>query len=266
VFGTGTDQTLWDYPTPQVDFTAIAADFTSLKSTAQTSGNYFATNGSAVSTRGYHIIFNGNNTFTVKKVNSTTNPNFDPIDGVSTSDNTIIASETTLGTYSIPSTCGLIFVEDDVWVEGTVDKKVTLVAADVTNSGVKPNIILPNNITYTATDGSVGLTAIAENNVLIAANSPQNMTLNGIFVAQTGAFGRNLYDCPSSYEPRGTLTIRGTTVSNLRTGTKWINGCGSDDAGYQTRTDAFDRQLAADPPPFTPVTSTDYQFVDWREK
>jgi hypothetical protein len=91
------------------------------------------------------------------------------------------------------------------------------------------------------------------------------MTLNGIFVAQGGAFGRNLYSCPGTYEPKGTLTILGTTVSNLRTGTRWVNGCSSGDAGYQTRIDAYDRNLSTDPPPFTPQTSTDYQFVDWRE-
>jgi hypothetical protein len=92
------------------------------------------------------------------------------------------------------------------------------------------------------------------------------MTLNGIFVAQGGAFGRNLYSCPSSYEPRGTLTILGTTVSNLRTGTKWMNGCGGSDAGYQTRIDAFDRQNAGNPPPFTPTLSTQWQFVDWQQQ
>jgi len=42
-------------------------------------------------------------------------------------------------------------------------------------------------------------------------------------------------------------------------------GCGSDnEAGYDSRTDAYDRNLLIDPPPFTPHTSTDYQFIDWR--
>jgi len=74
--------------------------------------------------------------------------------------------------------------------------------------------------------------------------------------------------CPNTYEPRGTLTIHGTTVSNDRTGTKWIGGCnnGASDAGYQSRVDAFDRQLSTNPPPFTPVTSTTYEFVNWRQQ
>ncbi|MDB5189661.1 MAG: hypothetical protein JWL82_618 [Parcubacteria group bacterium] len=269
VFGTGPNQTLWSYPSPQVDFSAISANFTSLKTTATATGLFFATNGTTNASRGYHLIFNGNGTVTVKKVNSTTNIQSLPIDNTSstdTTDYTVISSETLLGTYTIPATCGLIYVEDDVWVEGTINTKVTLVAADVLHAGVTPNANLRNNLKYSAYDGTTGLTLIAENNILITADSPNAMTLNGIFIAQGGAFGRNLYDCPSSYEPRGTLTILGTTVSNKRTGTKWINGCNSGDAGYQTRIDSYDRRIATDPPPFTPYTSTDYRFIDWRQK
>lgn len=276
VFGTGSNTNLWSYPTPQVDFGAIAANFTSLKTTASSSGLYFPTNGNATTGgRGYHLIFNGNGTVTVKKVSSATSLNSIPVDGTSNNpvaDYTVISSETTLGTYTIPANCGLIFVEDDVWVEGPINTKITLVAADVTNAGVAPNAVLRGNLTYTAYDGSAGLTLIAENDVLISADSPNTMTLNGIFIAQGGAFGRNLYlnnsqsDCNHTYEPRTSLTILGTTVSNKRTGTKWMNGCSSGDAGYQTRIDSFDRTLSTNAPPFTPSVSTDYQFVDWREQ
>lgn len=271
VWGEGPNQTLWEYPVPQVDFAGMAADFTTLKATATASGIYLSryssgnSNGAAY-WRGYHIIFNGNGTVTVRRVSATTalSPTFlNPLDTV---DRTLINNETLYGTYSIPAACGLIFVEDNVWVEGTVDRKVTIVAANVTTTGVAPNAMLPNNLTYQATDGTDGLTLLAANDVLITPNSPNTMTLNGVFIAQGGAFGRNYYGCPSSYEPRGTLTILGTTVSNLRTGTKWMDGCPSTDAGYQTRIDAFDRKLSTDPPPFTPNISTDYQFVDWRQE
>lgn len=271
VWGAGTNQHLWSYPKPQVDFAAISANFSSLKTTANAYGKYFATNGSATTDGpGYHLIFNTDGTLTVKKVTAVyTNldsiPVYDSSAGYQ-NDYTRIKTETLLGTYTLPATCGLIFVEDNIWVEGTITTKVTLVAADVTVSGVVPDVVLLNNITYQTYDGTDGLTLIAEGNVLISPQSPNDMTLNGIFIAQTGAFGRNLYDCPGTYEPKGTLTILGTTVSNKRTGTKWVNGCGSDDAGYQTRIDSYDRRIATDPPPFTPYTSTDYVFLDWREK
>jgi hypothetical protein len=285
VFGAGPNQTLWSYPTPQVDFAAIAANFATLKTTAQGSGQYYARISSGVTgnngNRGYHLIFNADSTVTVKKVLTETNvPSF-PVDNSSAGspqpDYTLIAGggETTLGTYPISATCGLIYVEDNTWIEGVITGQVTVVAANVVTAGVTPNIMLKNNITYSNPSGVSGLTVIAANDVLITPDSPFNMNLSGVFVAQGGAFGRNyygedptgsFYTCPNSYEPRGTLTIHGTTVSNKRTGTKWMNGCPAGDAGYQTRIDAFDRQLSTNPPPFTPVLSNTFQFVDWRQQ
>ena len=273
VWGAGTNQSLWDYPVPQVDFGGIAADFGSLKTIAVANSSYFPRYSSGTNQnhanywRGYHLIFNGNGTVTVRRVSGTNSLSSNPVNAEDTVDRTLISNESFYTTYTLPADCGLIFVEDNVWVEGVVDRKVTVVAANVTTTGIAPNAMLPDNLTYAASDGSDGLTLLAENNILITPDSPNTMTLHGIFVAQGGAFGRNLYSCPGSYEPRGTLTILGTTVSNLRTGTKWVNGCGWwGDGGYQSRIDAFDRKLSTDPPPFTPTTSTDYEFVDWREQ
>ena len=264
-----------------MDFAGIAANFSTLKSTAVANGIYLPQYSSgnvkgAAYKKGYHLIFNSNGTVTVKRVTAITKlTNVYPVDGSSgyTDDYTLINNETLYQTSTIPSDCGLIFVEDNTWIEGIIPSKVTVVAAGVIDSSFKPDIVLRGNITYAATDGTDGLTVIGAKNILIAPDSPQNMTLNGIFVAQSGAFGRNYYryatggGCNGTYEPRGTLTILGTTVSNLRTGTAWVNGCGTgSNAGYQTRIDAFDRQNATNPPPFTPVTSTQWQFVDWQQK
>ncbi|MBA3789442.1 hypothetical protein H0X32_03590 [Patescibacteria group bacterium] len=277
VFGAGPNQTLWSYPSPQIDFTAIAANFSTLKSTAQSSGLYFARISSGSSgnnaNKGYHLIFNSNGTVTVKKVTKETNVPSLPVDNqtiqTTQPDYTLINTETTLGTYTVSTSCGLIFVEDNTWIEGTVPSQITVVAANVVTAGVTPNVMLPDNITYSNASGISGLTVISANDILITPDSPQTMTLNGIFIAQGGAFGRNYYGssgCPNSYEPRTMLTIHGTTVSNKRTGTKWFGGCGSGDAGYQTRVDAFDRGLSTNAPPFTPTVSTTYQFVDWRQE
>jgi hypothetical protein len=273
VFGAGPNQSLWSYPTPQVDFAAIAADFSSLKTTATAQGLFFPRysngNGGVSYYKGYHLKFKSDGTVDVYRVSSEYNTDiYATADGSSdTSDYVRIKNETLYGNYAIPVNCRLIYVEDHVWVEGTLANKVTVVSADTVHSGVDTNAMLPGNITYTTSDGSAGLTLMAENNILITPDSPNNMNINGIFIAQGGAFGRNLYDCPSSFEPRGTLTMYGTTVSNKRTGTRWVNGCGSgSDAGYQSRVDTYDRKLSTNPPPFTPYTSSDYTFVDWRQK
>lgn len=276
VFGSG-NPALWKVATPQVDFSGIATDFTALKATAQVSGKYLpristgsgtpaANSGTVNYWNGYHLIFNLNNTVTIRKVTATTpvtvvaqiNPS-DP-----TNDHTRISTETFFQTYTLPATCGLIFIEDNVWVEGIVPQKVTIVAANVTLPSIAPNATLKNDITYA--NVSSGLTLVAQNDVLVAADAASTLTLNGIFIAQTGAFGRNLFTCPGTYEPKVQLSIHGTTVSYKRTGTRWVGGCGGSDGGYQTRLDGFDSILATDPPVFTPVLTTDYQFVDWRDK
>lgn len=278
VVGSGPNQSLWTYPVPQVDFAGIAADFSSLKTLAQSEGLYFSRQSYGTQTtnanywKGYRLIFNANGTVTVRRVTSVTSRTVLPINAAdTTTDYAQSGSESLVGTYALPSDCGLIFVEDHAWVEGVIPQKVTLVVANVADNGIAPNAYLKGNITYGASDGSDGLTLIAEHNVLIVPDAPTNMSLSGIFIAQGGAFGRNLYrngtSCHSTFEPKGTLTILGTTVSNKRTGTKWVNGCGSNqDAGFQTRIDSYDRTLATDPPPFTPIVSNDYQFIDWREK
>jgi hypothetical protein len=131
-------------------------------------------------------------------------------------------------------------------------------------------VIIHDNVLYTTNDGSDGLTVIAEDNILISSRSPDDLEINGVYVAQNGKFGRNYYDNPAYYwwgiptYLRTQLTINGSIVSKRRGGTAW--GSGSPPAsGYANRDTSYDRLLATDPPPFTPYMSTDYRFIKWRE-
>ncbi len=273
VFGSGPNQTLWQYPVPQVDFGAISADFGALKTIAQSAGTFYdrysTTNGQGDPAywRGYHVIFNANGTITIRKVSSTTQLGNTPVNSADdTTDRALINNEAAFATVTLPSGCGLIYIEDNVWIEGTVSGKITLVAANVANANISPNVYIRNNIQYATGGGVDGLTVIAEHNVLIAPDAPNSMNLNGIFIAQDGAFGMNAYNSCTYASKTGTLTITGTTVSNKRTGTKWTSTCGGYYKGYQTRVDSYDRYMAYDPPPFTPLISEDYQFISWREE
>lgn len=277
VFGSGGNQNLWNYPTPQIDFAGIAANFSALKTTAQASGIYLpryssGNSNSAAYHKGYHLIFNSNGTVTVYRVTSTTKQSVYPVNSADPSyDYALVNNESSYGTYPIPSSCGLIFVEDNTWIEGVIPSKVTVVVANVTTTGVTADAFLKGNITYSSTSGSSGLTVISQHDILITPDAPNDMTLDGIFVAQGGAFGMNLYACPGPYEPKDTLTILGSTVSNKSTGTQWENGCwswstGYSNAGFLSRIDSFDRNLVSDPPPFTPITSTQWKFIDWRQE
>lgn len=280
VFGAGSGSSLWSYPASTISFANMAADFPGLKTKAtnyglmlnptsvrlnnvQQGGTFSSVGGT--DQKGFHLIFNSGGTVTVYRVTGTSGVSAKQLDDLSTqTDYHTITNETLIGTYAVPSSCSLIYSQAKTWIEGTISGKVTIVAAD--SGSYNPDIILNDNISYTATDGSVGLTAIAENSVLIPLEVPNNMSIRGVFVAQGGSFGRNSYS--SSYAPydkRSSLTMNGTVVSNTRTGTQWTCG-GSYCSGFATRIDSYDRLLAFSTPPFTPAASTTYKITLWREQ
>jgi hypothetical protein len=275
VFGAGNNQQLWTYPIPQVDFNGISVDLSNLKTYAVSDGLYFAPSGNY----GYHVTFLNDGSIDVYRVTGTTQ-----VWGYTTEfgwvqERPVISSQTFVGNYAVPASCSVVFVEDNLWVDGVVSGRKTIVAADVTTPNVDRNVWLPSNLVYVADDGEHGLTVIGENNVLVGLNTPDTMDLRGVYIAQKGRFGRNHYcqtDCsgtsgdqglPSSLDPyvlRTQLTLIGSIVSNGREGTKWSSG-GVAISGYQARINAYDRKLATDPPPLTPYTSSDYRFIEWRE-
>ena len=278
VIGSGSGSALWQYPVASIDFAGITSGLSNIKTYAKNNGGlYFAPASGSITQRGYHLIFNVNGTVDVYKVTSTTGVPAMPLSGtgVLQTDYNIIATETYVGNYVIPASCSVIFVEDRAWVEGTVKGKVTVAAADFINANNSPDAYLPNNIYYTAYDGTSGLTVIAEGNVLIPLNSPDTMEIHGIFVADGGSYGRNYYASSganavpavwTSYVTQTKLTTDGSVVSNLGTGTAWL--CGSPGvlcSGYGSRVDAYDELQALSPPPFTPAASTNYQFIEWKE-
>jgi len=273
VFGAGSGSALWKFPAESVDFVGLTTDFTNMKTQAQSDGVYLGSVGGESNRRGYHIIFKSDGTIDVYIVTRTRYHNSIHVDDTSTwqRDYYIIDRETFSQNYTIPSDCSVIFVEDRVWLEGTVKGKVTIAAADVTQPNYDPDVILRGNIDYTTLDGSDGLTVLAENSVVISPHSPNDMSLRGIFIAQKGYFGRNLYPCwYSTDDQKNSLTMNGSIVSNERVGTKWgytaWPWCINEWSGYNIRNNSYDRKLASDPPPLTPYVDDEYEFIEWREE
>jgi hypothetical protein len=291
VWGAGSGSALWSFA-PNVasfDFTGIATNFSTMQNYANTigiklnptnvrvggvqQGGTFSSVGST-DQRGFRVVLRSDNTIDVYRVTGTDGAESIHTDnpGVWTTDYHTITNSTYVGRYTIPSGCPVIYAQAKVWLEGVVGNKVTVIAADT--GSFTPDIILNNNITYASGTGSSGLTAIAERSVLIPLVSPDVMTVRGVFVAQSGYFGRNYYttsgdhDVPSSYDSyvqQSLLTTIGTVVSNGRIGTQWTCS-GVYCSGYAQRVDTYDRLLAFSPPPFTPAASPDYKFVLWREQ
>lgn len=276
VFGAGPNSTLWSYPESSIDFSAIAVNLSSLKTYAQNNGGryYAQATGSNADRRGYHVIFKSNGTYDLYRVSNTTQVTGYTEQTGWVAEHSIISSQTLLASnVTIPSSCSVLFFEDRVWIEGVVSGKVTLVAATPSDTGTSPDVYLMNNITYATSDGSSGLTVIAERNINIPLNSPDVMEIRGIFIAQGGRYGRNHYttsgsnEVPSAYDSyvlQSQLTTVGTVVSNYRTGTSWSSGS-TVTSGYLSRIDAYDQLQATNPPPFTPYATTDFKFVLWRE-
>lgn len=275
VFGIGDHPELWEYPVAPIDFQGITVDLSAMRDIAQDHGIYLNPYGGNSDHRGYRIVFNADGTITVYRVTQV-----DYFWGYHADtltwerDYHRIVNQQLIDTYEIPSDCRVIFAEAKVWVEGVVNEKVTLAAANISNPNVDPDVIINGNLTYASSNGSDGITVIGEKSVLIPLTSPDTLNLKGIFIAQKGYFGRNHYvtsgsnQVPSQYDPyvqQSVLNLTGTIVSNGREGTKWTSN-GSFVSGYAQRNNAYDRNLASEPPPLTPFVSNDYRFIEWREE
>lgn len=263
---------LFNFPASNIDFNGITVDLSHMKTRAQNNGGLYIGPAGGTSA-GYHIIFNSNNTVTVRRVTGTISHRGNATGAVAdwTDERNIISTSTFVGTYAIPAACPLIYVEDKIWLEGTVASRVAIAAAS--DTAINPSIILQGNITYTSATGSA-LLAIAEQDVLIGVNVPENMFINGIYIAKNGRYGRNLYcgtgvsGCTGNMLPIPFLSsaalnsenFNGTIVSNGRVGTQWTNG-----SGFANRFNTFDRNLVTNPPPLIPSTSDDYEFTDWQD-
>jgi len=157
--------------------------------------------------------------------------------------------------------CSLIFVEDNLWTEGEIKGKITIASANLIDPNLDTDVILPGNIDYTLNDGSDGLTLIAERNVSIGPQSPNEMELRGVFLAQKGRFARNHY--PGNFREK--LEIVGTVGSKGRVGTQWTSGS-QIVSGYLSRETTIDNNLLYLAPPFTPAVGSEYEIINWQEE
>ncbi|MCA9357012.1 hypothetical protein H6784_04250 [Candidatus Nomurabacteria bacterium] len=268
VYTTGSNATpgLFSFPVSPIDFAGLTLDLSDMKNRAQNNGGiyYGPTTG-----YGYRVIFNSNGTVSIYRVNNTYNYiSYSTYEGDHWGERNVITSQTLLATRTIDSSCPLLFFEDKVWIEGDINQKVTIAAADL-NSSAQTNIVIEGDVDYVS-GTNAGLLAIAEDDIDIGLTVPDYMTVNGIYIAQNGRFGRNHYSTghlSSSYDQyvkRELLTRTGTVVSNGRVGTKWTSS-GNFISGFNNRVTSFDLNQVNSPPPLTPQTSDVYTFKDWRQ-
>jgi type II secretory pathway pseudopilin PulG len=246
----------WSFPVPNVDFSSMTSDLATLKTSAQTAGRYLAPSNA----QGYSIVFNANGTYSVYRVTSLrSHASGTDVNGNNHTEDIDYNARTLVNTTSIP-TNGIIYVEDRVWVEGTVNGRAMIAAAKLPyNASTAPSIIIPNNITYTVQDGTVSLGLLAQKDILVSYYAPNNLTINAAMIAQNGSAQRFNY----SGNVKGAITIYGTIASFGTWTWSWVNGSGNTTSGYQTTTTNYDPNLLYAPPPSFPLTNSGYQQISW---
>ncbi len=256
------------FPNPTVDFNGVLGDLGNMKTVAQAgTGNsrYFANDSNDV---GRRIILKTNGTFDMCKVAAasmtgspatydiSTNNGYRRTSGGSTCSS---CSGQCLANYTIPSN-GVIFVEDNLWLEGQINnKKVTIVAANLL-SGASPSVYIPNDLLYTTYTGNDIIGVIGQQNIDIPKSSDTNLRIDGALLAQQGKVGRSDY---GTSDHKTSITVYGAIATNQRYGFAWTNG--SQDWGYATRNLYYDNSLLYFPPPYFP-TGTQYEMDLWEEE
>lgn len=247
------------FPVPAIDFTGMIADLASIKSSAQQNGLYFAASGYL----GYRILLKNNGTLDLYQVTSIY-PKPSPSctssqDGWGTWS---IENESLLGNYAFPAN-GLIFVEDNLWIEGQINTARLTIASgkfpeDPTTS---TSITINNDLKYTNYDGQDIIGLVAQKNINVGLYSEDNLQLDAALIAKNGRVGRYYYNsnCGSSYI-RQIITLNGMIATNQRYGFAY-----TDSTGYQTRVLNYDGNLLYGPPPSFPLTSDQYVIISWRE-
>lgn len=252
---------LFSFPVPPFDFVGITVDLAQMKTVAKNSGIYLPPANTINSQgKGYHLKFKNNGTFEAWIITKLSSTYAYSIEEGWHYDYFTISQEYLYKTYTIPSACSVIFVEDNLWPEGEIKGKATVASANLINPNLDTDVILIGNLDYTLKDGSDGLALMAERNVLIGPQSPDKMEIRGIFVAQKGRFSRNHY--PNNFREK--LEIYGTIVSNGRVGTQWVSGS-QIVSGYLKRESYFDSNLVYNPPAFVPYISPEFKIVKWEE-
>ncbi len=253
------------FPIPEVDFVGLTSDLAQMKTLAQSNGRYLASSGS----QGYRIVFRTDDKFDLYRVTSVTsasascrnNSNSGAVGWGTWTISNGGGNGTFMATYNLPAN-GIIFVEDNVWVDGTINTaRVTLVAARFPLSSNPPAITLNKDLRYTNLNGQDVIGLIAQGNINAGLSSASVMRIDAALISQNGRIGRYHYasQCGAGYV-RNDLVLYGMLATNERYGFAY-----TDNTGYTNRIINYDPHLLYAPPPSFPLTSDHYELISWEE-
>jgi hypothetical protein len=256
-----TTQAFWEYPVPAIDFSSLTANLATLQSTAQseTGGTYFLSPSNA---DGYSLVFNSNGTVSIYKVTSLqTEPTGWDVNDNAVNTSTDYKNRTLLFTENLPAS-GIFYIEDKVWVEGTVAGRVMVAAANLPyNSSTAPSIYIPNNLTYATTNGSDSLGLLAQQNVIVTYGAPQNLSIDAAMIAQNGSAEFLYYQNDAAV--KNTINVLGSIMTYGQWTWTWVDNNNNDVSGYATTNDTYDSNLMYSPPPSFPLSTSGYKQLSW---
>jgi len=240
-----------EFPVPAVDFAGFTQDLNTMETYADSDGVLIDSS----SYQGYHIEFLGDGNFRYRTVESKTSScNGEDTGGIA-------SYSGDWQTVAIPDN-GLVFVKDNVWVDGTVNgSRVTVIAAEDPLDTGNADIFLNNDLLYTTKDGFDVVGLVAQRNVIIGLYAEDDLEIDAVIIAKNGRRFRPNYgsvgQCGST-AIRNQFTLYGSTISYL---TPYMT---SGSSGYQNRDYIYDPNTLYAPPPFFP-TSGEYEFISWEE-
>jgi len=249
VYGTGGPTSFWQYPVPRKDFPAMGTNFSDLYDMSNTSDGRFLSSQSA--SKGWHLIFYPNGTYDTYKVRTFSSTNYS------------ISDQIFIDNRLIPVN-GVIYSESNMFVEGTVNGRVTVVSDSsdaLIASGKSHTLIVYDNLIYNQkySDDIIGL--MSEGNIKIAYNVPTDMEIDGMLLSVTGKIVRDNY--AGSYGLRNSLSFFGSVVSVNGSGFKYISN-GNIVSGFINTSYTYDGNLLYQPPVGVPVIPQ-YHLISWKE-
>ncbi len=249
IWGDGGPNTYWSFPAPAKDFSIVTTILAQIEDNAETGGLKLTSSGQ----QGWRLQFMANGQILAYKVLTT-----DCYKAKDIGDNNffwpcIDIKTTDTGTTYDPPANGFIFVDDKVWVDGVAHGRMTV------GTSVGKSIIINGDITYLAKDGTDVLGLIAEQNILIPRNSPEDLEIDAAILAQNGGAKRYYY--PGN--TKDNLFTYGSVITNKMWTWSWVSGGGAVISGYEVTNATYDANLTYGPPPGFPVGS-EYNLLRWQ--
>ena len=180
-----------------------------------------------------------------------------------------------IGSTSEEPYAGIVYIQDNVWIEGKLPEGIKLTIASHDPGSIQPRIFFGmEDIEYQDRESDCVLGLAAEGNVELVRNSEGLHSVNNsdersvlkvdaVILSQYGRVGRyNWNDC------KDTITLYGAIATNTRMGFGYAGTVYCDGAtrplGFENRNLYFDGNLLYSPPPMFPTGST-YAMDLWEE-